>query len=72
MTISLIDPAAIPRFWDLGIRVYSDEPFPAPGRARPQCADADLQQAGRHPACLATPFSGSAARHGRRTSRPRL
>jgi hypothetical protein len=28
MTISLIDPAAIPRFWDLGIGVHSDEPFP--------------------------------------------
>ena len=25
---SLIDPAAIQRFWDLGIGVYSDEPFP--------------------------------------------
>jgi hypothetical protein len=25
---SLIDPAAIRRFWDLGIGVYSDEPFP--------------------------------------------
>lgn len=25
---SLVDPAAIRRFWDLGIGVYSDEPFP--------------------------------------------
>lgn len=25
---SLADPAAIRRFWDLGIGVYSDEPFP--------------------------------------------
>jgi hypothetical protein len=25
---SLADPAAIRRFWDLGIGVYSDDPFP--------------------------------------------
>ncbi len=32
---SLIDPAAIRRFWDLGIGVYSDEPFPPLDEAAP-------------------------------------
>ena len=31
----LIDPAAIRRFWDLGIGVYSDEPFPPLDEAAP-------------------------------------
>ena len=32
---SLIDPAAVRRFWDVGIGVYSDEPFPPLGEAAP-------------------------------------
>ena len=32
---SLIDPAAIRHFWDLGIAIYSDEPFPPLDEAAP-------------------------------------
>ena len=32
---SLADPADIQRFWDLGVGVYSDEPFPPLGAATP-------------------------------------
>jgi len=32
---SLSDPAQIQRFWDLGIGVYSDEPFPPLPAAAP-------------------------------------
>ena len=32
---SLAGPADIQRFWDLGVGVYSDEPFPPLGAATP-------------------------------------
>jgi hypothetical protein len=33
--LSLADPADIQRFWDLGVGVHSDEPFPPLGAAIP-------------------------------------
>jgi hypothetical protein len=33
--LSLAGPADIQRFWDLGVGVYSDEPFPPLGAATP-------------------------------------
>jgi hypothetical protein len=41
---SLADPAQVRRFWDLGIGVYSDEPFPPleAGRSQLQLPDFGL------------------------------
>ena len=40
-SLSLADPAQVRRFWDLGIGVYSDEPFPPleAGRSQLQLPD---------------------------------
>lgn len=68
---SLIDPAAIRRFRDLGIGVYSDEPFPPLDEAAPNARMPSFSGQDATPPCLA-PVNGNAARRGRRSSRPPL